>query len=57
MFLSCLILRYIDNKNNVHEQFVGFINCHDYAFHNEKNILELDTAEHEKQLNSESNFI
>lgn len=43
-----LILRYIDNKNNVHEKFVGFINCHDYAFHNEKNIVKLDTAEYEK---------
>lgn len=42
-----LILRYIDNKNNVHEKFVGFINCHDDAFHKEKNIVDLAIDEHE----------
>lgn len=40
--LLSLILRYVDDGNSVHEQFVGFINCHDYAFKKEKNCDELD---------------
>lgn len=40
-------MRYIDNKNNVQEKFVCFINCHDDAFHKEKNIVDLETDEHE----------
>jgi len=27
-----LSLRYVDKANNVHEQFIGFINCHDYVY-------------------------
>jgi len=25
-------LRYVDKANNDHEQFIGFINCHDYVY-------------------------
>lgn len=42
-----LVLRYVDNNQNVHERFIGFINCHDYAFQKNKicNDIDIDTAE------------
>lgn len=44
-----IILRYVDDGNNVHEQFVGFIICHDYAFKKEKICDKLDHAESEEE--------
>lgn len=41
-------MRYVDDGNSVHKQFVGLINCHDFAFKKEKNCDELDLAENEE---------
>ncbi|XP_026819534.1 52 kDa repressor of the inhibitor of the protein kinase-like [Rhopalosiphum maidis] len=40
-----LILRYIDEKNQVFERFVGFLNCHDKSYDNANVYEELQVNE------------
>lgn len=40
-----LILRYIDEKNQIFERFVGFLNCHDKSYDNANVDEELQVSE------------